>query len=120
MKTICLITAVILALTLSVYALADPIKCIVAGKTLYTDDAKRCVNGDVKPINGNIVISSFPKGATPNSTTPMPTLEAPTLLDSILQRFGLSQHDVAAGWKTVMDARERGSWKAPEMPDDEK
>ncbi|AMK75273.1 MULTISPECIES: hypothetical protein [Methylomonas] len=101
-------------------AFAKPMKCVVDGKTLYTDDQARCAKGAIKPINGSVMISSFPKGAAvPNGGT-KPALELPSGLDGILQHFGITQQEVKDGWETVMDAHKRGSWKAPEMPDDDK
>lgn len=101
---------------------AEPVKCLVDGKMLYTDDAARCRNADKLPIAGNVVIA--PKAKTPAPTLPtlpgLPGLETPGMLDSILERLGLTRQDVAEGWKTVMDARERGSWQAPAVPEDDR
>ena len=112
-------TVAYFALTATVSA--SPVKCIVKGKTIYTDDAKTCVNSNISTINGNVSI--FPKvTATNNSPTspPKPPLPNQSVSDSILQQFGMSQEDVANGWKTIMDAKQRGSWKAPETPDDDR
>ncbi|WGS88378.1 hypothetical protein [Methylomonas sp. UP202] len=98
---------------------APPVKCLVDGKMLYTDDAARCRNADKLPIAGNVIIAPKAKAAAP--TLPgLPGLETPGMLDSILERFGLTRQDVADGWKTVMDARERGSWQAPAVPEEDR
>jgi hypothetical protein len=119
MKT--LITALSLTLALIEIARADPIKCVVNGKTIYTDDASICGNSTIKPITDHV--STIPKSSTsrkqPRSSPVLP-LPVESGSDSLLQQFGMSQEDVANGWKTIMDAKERGSWKAPEMPDDAK
>lgn len=101
-------------------AAADPMKCVVEGRTLYTDDPAHCAKGSIKPIAGSVLISSFPKHAASQNSTPTPIPDLPSGLDGILQHFGLSQQEVDDGWKTVMDARKRGSWQAPELPDAEK
>ncbi|CAD6880407.1 hypothetical protein [Methylomonas albis] len=101
-------------------ALAEPMKCVVDGKTLYTDDQSRCAKAAIKPINGSVLISSFPKGATAANNNAKPTLEVPSGLDGILQYFEITQQELRNGWETVMEAHKRGSWKAPEIPDDDK
>ncbi len=119
MKIIARITSIIL-LTLHLEATADePIKCTSQGKTLYTDDKARCTNGTTKPINGNIVISSPTKISAHQQSLVAP-LEFPSSIDGFLQHFGMSQQELADGWKTVMEAKKRGAWKAPDMPDDDK
>lgn len=98
---------------------AEPIKCVVAGKTLYTDDAEKCAKGEVKPINGALVITELPAAKSAGKAAPVPApAAADSLLDSLLQRLGITQQEVAAGWKTVDEARQRGEWQAPEMPED--
>ncbi|WP_020481416.1 hypothetical protein [Methylomonas sp. MK1] len=102
-------------------ALAEPMKCVVEGKTLYTDDQARCVKGAIKPINGSVLMSSSPKkGVDAPNGSAKPGLDLPSGLDGILQHFGITEKEVKDGWQTVMDAHKRGSWKAPEMPDDDK
>ncbi len=93
---------------------ATPIKCIVDGKPIYTDDASTCANGNV---------STFPKVTATNKPlipSPQTLLPNPSVLDSFLEKFGMSKVDVINGWKTIMDAKQRGSWKAPEIPDDDR
>jgi len=98
---------------------AEPIKCVVAGKTLYTDDAKKCAKGEVKPINGALVITELPAAKSAGKSAPISApASSDSLLDSLLQRLGITQQEVAAGWKTVDEARQRGEWQAPEMPED--
>ena len=108
---------VILALSQSVNA--QPIKCVVNGKTIYTDDSSNCGKATVKAVDGNL--STFPKVTANHSNsstfTPSPISNQPTM-DNLLQGFGLSSGDVANGWQTIMDAKQRGSWQAPEMPNE--
>lgn len=120
MKMVFGITVTVLILALVEPVSAEQMKCIVAGKTIYTDNPARCTKGVIKPINGSMVITTFPKEVASKNTAISPPLETPSLLDSVLQHFGLSQKDIADGGKTVMDARKRGSWQAPEIPDDDK
>lgn len=101
-------------------AFAEPMKCVVDGKTLYTDDQARCAKGAIKPINGSVLISSSPKGASVANTTAKPAFELPSGLNGILQQFGITEKEVKDGWQTVMEAHKRGSWKAPEVPGDDK
>ena len=111
-----------LALALANNAWAEPVKCLIDGRSVYTDDASRCSKASVKPIKNNV--SVFPK-ISPNSKSAAIPLTPPepasaSTEDSILGKFGISQQDVENGWKTVMDAKKRGSWKAPDMPDEAK
>ncbi|MCK9608645.1 MAG: hypothetical protein M0R33_19560 [Methylomonas sp.] len=98
---------------------AEPVKCVIDGKTMYTDDASRCAKASAKPISNNV--SVFPKvqptTGNPGVVTPLES-PAKSMSDSILGRFGVSQEEIANGWKTITDAKKRGSWKAPDMPDD--
>jgi hypothetical protein len=100
---------------------SEPVKCLIDGRSVYTDDASRCSKASVKPIKNNV--SVFPK-VTPNSKsavlTPPQEPASSSTADSILGKFGVSPQDVENGWKTVMDAKKRGSWKAPDMPDEAK
>lgn len=103
-------------------ASAGPVRCVVHGKTIYTDDPSRCANADVKAVGGNV--SVFPK-VTPSakvavSPMPMTTPAAAPVSESLLERLGLSGEDLANGWKTIMEAKQRGSWKAPDVPDEAK
>lgn len=101
-------------------ASAGPVKCVVHGKTIYTDDPSRCANADVKAVRGNV--SVFPK-VTPSAkvaVSPMTTPADAPISESLLERLGLSGEDLANGWKTIMEAKQRGSWKAPDMPDEAK
>lgn len=109
-----------IGLILMAQAGAEPMKCVVDGKTLYTDDTALCAQGSIKPIKGNVLISSFPKASEVPKSAPISAFKPPALFDGILQRFGLSQQELEEGWRTVMEAHQRGSWKAPEMPDEEK
>ena len=102
-------------------AWAEPIKCVIDGKTIYTDDASRCAGGNIRPINNNVSVFPEVDSANKPSTIPLPTgSPAEPVSDSILNRFGISPEDIAAGWKTIMDAKKRGSWKEPEIPEDAK
>ncbi len=103
-------------------AAAEPLKCIVNGQAVYTDDPSRCANTDVKAVGGNV--SVFPKVASSTkvraSSAPIALPQDASVPESLLDRFGLSGADLANGWKTIMEAKQRGSWKAPEMPDEAK
>lgn len=113
MKSITTTIAIFVALVN--IASAESIKCAVNGKIIYTDNEAMCTKSSIKSIKGNV--STFPKVTLTNKQ------QAPsnsTSSASILPDFGVSQEDIANGWKTIMDAKKRGSWKAPEMPDDAK
>lgn len=103
-------------------ASAGPVRCVVDGKTIYTDDPSRCANADAKAVGGNV--SVFPKVASSAkgvvSSMPMATPADASASESLLERIGLSGEDLANGWKTIMEAKQRGSWKAPDMPDEAK
>ncbi|MDX8129337.1 hypothetical protein QLH52_18705 [Methylomonas sp. OY6] len=101
-------------------ALAEPMKCVVDGKTLYTDDQARCAKGDVKPINGSVIISSSPTSVPRANNIAKPAFDVPSGLNGILQQFGITEKELENGWQTVMEAHKRGSWKAPELPEDDK
>lgn len=101
-------------------AMAQPMKCVVDGKTLYTDDQTLCAKGAIKPINGSVLISSSPKAIQDADNIAKPALELPSGLNGILQHFGITEKELADGWQTVMEAHKRGSWKAPEIPEDDK
>ncbi|WP_445368520.1 hypothetical protein ACH5Y9_03385 [Methylomonas sp. BW4-1] len=100
-------------------ALAEPMKCVVDGKTLYTDDQARCAKGAIKPINGSVIISSS-KGVPRADNIAKPAFDVPSGLNGILQQFGITEKELENGWQTVMEAHKRGSWKAPELPEDDK
>lgn len=107
-----------IAFVLVEVAWAEPVKCVIDGKTLYTDDASRCDQVGVKGIKNNV--SVFPKigpGIGASGIAKPSELPTESISESILGHFGMSQEDVANGWKTIMDAKKRGSWKAPDMPD---
>ncbi len=126
-----LIASTAIALVLVGIAAAEPIKCTVDGEILYTDDIGLCGKSGAKAVDGNLTV--FPKVGAANKSpakssaraTPVvqPTVQpaAPdvSITDSLLEQFGISQQDIANGWKTIMDASHRGSWQAPEMPDEE-
>jgi hypothetical protein len=119
-----LIASNAIVLVLIGIASAETLKCTVDGEILYTDDARLCANSEVKRINGNV--SVFPGINASKNNIPMATPAAQptakpdsTFTDSLLEKFGLSQQDIANGWKTIMDASHRGSWQAPEMPQEE-
>jgi hypothetical protein len=103
---------------------AEPVKCIVNGKTIYTDDPKSCGNSTIRKIEGNV--STFPKVTASKATSAnKPLMSSPETLmrdlpssDSILEQFGMSQEDIAKGWKTIIDAKQRGSWNSLDIPDD--
>jgi len=101
-------------------ALAEPMKCVVDGKTLYTDDQARCTRGAIKPINGSVIISSSPKGVPRANNIAKPTLEVPSGLNGILQQLGITEKELEDGWQTVMEAHKRGTWNEPELPEDDK
>lgn len=101
-------------------AMAQPMKCVVDGKTLYTDDQGQCAKGAIKPINGSVLISSSPKATPGTNNNAKPALELPSGLNGILHHFGITEKEMEDGWQTVMEAHKRGSWKAPEMPEDDK
>lgn len=98
---------------------AEPTKCVIDGKTLYTDDPVRCGKAATQPIKGSLVVGS--PSASPNAkSVPRSDIAKPVGLDGILQHLGLTQQEVADGWKTVMDAHKRGSWQTPDMPEEGK
>lgn len=101
-------------------AMAQPMKCVVDGKTLYTDDQAQCAKGAIKPINGSVLISSSPKATPGANNNAKPALELPSGLIGILQQLGITEKELEDGWQTVMEAHKHGSWKAPEMPEDDK
>ena len=110
---------------------ADPLKCLTHGKTLYTDDPAKCQT-EVKPIAGNVVISTLPGQSRANQPfnflsragqvtgIDLSGLNLPSALGNLPLPAGISQKDIAAGWQVIMDARNRGTWEAPKMPDDAK
>lgn len=117
--------AIAIAFLLTANTWAEPVKCLVEGKTVYTDDASRCGQNRAEPIKNNV--SVFPEVAGKKKPAAIPLLNGTgaegtpasnSFLDALLMRFGLSSQDVANGWETVKDAKKRGTWKAPEMPDD--
>ena len=108
-------SAILLALsTLAVDA--APLKCVINGKTVYTDDPSRCREGELKPINGALVIGSPTKAQASKKNDAAGLSPFPTGVEGILQHLGLTPQEVEDGWKTVLDARQRGSWQAPEIP----
>lgn len=98
--------------------LAAPVKCVVDGKTLYTDDQAKCAQSALKPIKGNVIISSSPNGGTSSKNSAKSGLDLPAGVDGLLQHLGITQQELEHGWQTVKDAQKRGSWQAPEMPED--
>lgn len=121
-----LIASQVIAVAFVSIATAEPYKCTINGETLYTDDVALCGKSDAKPVDGNLTV--FPKVGASNKSpakstaraTPVALPAAPvdSFSDSVLEQFGISQQDIANGWKTIMDASHRGSWQAPEMPEE--
>jgi len=101
-------------------AVAEPIKCVTAGKTIYTDDPALCRKGTVKPIAGSVIISSFPKELAAKKAGPTPNSGLSSMLGAIPGQNGISPQDFATGWQTILDAGKRGAWQAPEIPDQAK
>lgn len=120
------IAALTLSLLCSVHtnlALAEPVRCTVDGRIVYTDDAAQCGKSESKPVKGNI--STFPKiqpSAVSHAGISSPgaaqnAVNLPAMPEAVLQQFGVSQQDLNNGWQTIMDAQKRGAWAAP-VPDD--
>lgn len=107
-----------IVLTFAGKAWAEPVNCVVDGKTIYTDDTSLCVKGRIEAINNRV--SVFPEVKTPTSGPVVGNLPSNSLTDAILRPFGLIPQDIVTGWQTIMDAKKRGSWQEPEMPDDAK
>ncbi|WP_446810350.1 hypothetical protein ACH50O_01805 [Methylomonas sp. 2BW1-5-20] len=120
MKTTFEIGVAIAAFFMFGQAVAEPMKCVVGGKTIYTDDIARCAKGIVKPINGSVLISAAPRNALDQNSKSKSAFGLPFGLNGVLDHFGLSQKEVEDGWKTVMDAHKRGSWQEPVIPDEAK
>jgi hypothetical protein len=119
----CLAVATILSIATS--AQAEPIKCVVAGKTIYTDDPKQCGAAKQQTIHGNV--STFPEVTPLPTATPAPSFTSgrssgnglsSLLPDFLLRALGISRSDLNSGMKTIEDARQQGSWQSPQMPED--
>ncbi|MGD0960477.1 MAG: hypothetical protein ABSB19_11790 [Methylomonas sp.] len=113
----------VLLLFLGEKAQSETFKCSDHGKTLYTDDRKRCKTSDVKQDIANAV-SPAPtnsKSAAASASRPTTTSSIlPDLLKNLPLPAGISKEEIETGWKTIMDAQKRGAWKAPEIPDEDK
>lgn len=112
-----LISIALIILALAGQAAAEPVKCVSAGKTIYTDDPSRCGKSDLKPIGGSLTISTLPNQLAGKKAAPASSGGLPALTGGMPLPEGVSSEDVAAGWQTIMDARKRGSWQAPVLPD---
>jgi len=115
-----LIASQVIAVAFVGIASADPYKCMQNGEILYTDDVSLCNKAKPKPVNGNISVfpgvSSSKKHALRLPPAAQPAAPTEVSGDSLLEQFGLSPQDIENGWKTIMDARHRGTWQAPELP----
>lgn len=111
--------------------MAAPMKCNAGGRTIYTDNIMLCDNASAQKVEGTGYSANPPK--TQPDTTARPAAAAGKdavpaqnasankpaanpFGDTPLPQ-GVSGQDVASGWKTLMDAKKRGSWEAPAIPE---
>jgi hypothetical protein len=116
--------------------LAAPMKCTSGGRTIYTDNIMLCDNASAKKVEGTGYSVNPPK--TQPDTSARPATAAGKDAEPAQSAFasksagnppaanpfgntplpqGVSGQDVASGWKTLMDAKKRGSWEAPALPE---
>lgn len=114
-----LLSALVL-LALSANVAADPVRCVVDGKTIYTDDAKNCGKNAAKPLDSNNTVSTFPKVETHANSKPTVTPSSNSVPGgapgAVLQNLGVSEQELTSGWQTIMDAQKRGTWALPKEP----
>ena len=110
---------------------AAPIKCVSGGKIIYTDNASLCDGAQVvkmDPANYPPQTSkSIPKGnqalgetQKPEAVQPKTSASAPSAPGPFGQvpiPEGVSTQDLSVGWKTVMEAKKRGTWQSPAIPE---
>jgi hypothetical protein len=116
--------------------LAAPMKCTSGGRTIYTDNIMLCDNASAKRVEGTGFSANPPKTQPDTSLRPAaaagkdaePAQSAsaskPAANPPAANPFGntplpqgVSGQDVASGWKTLMDAKKRGTWEAPAIPE---